>query len=52
MNNNVEGEKRSALGYGDKKDMSENSMLNDNTVNAVQKMLKNALKQMDCKILY
>ena len=52
MNNNVKGEKRSALGYGDKKDMSENSMLNDNTVNAVQKMLKNAQKQMDCKNLY
>ena len=32
--------------------MLENSMLNDNTVNAVQKMLKNAQKQMDCKILY
>ena len=27
-------------------------MLNDNTVNAVQKMLKNAQKQMDCKNLY
>ena len=40
MNNNVEEESRSALNYSDLKDISENRILNDNIVNAVQKMLK------------
>ena len=39
-NNNVEKESRCALNYSDLKDISENRMLNDNIVNAVQKMQK------------
>ena len=41
VNNNVEEESRCALNHSDLKDISGNRMLNDNIVNAVQKMLKN-----------
>ena len=40
INNNVEEESRCSLNHSDLKDLSENRMLNDNIVNAVQKMLK------------
>ena len=40
MNNNVEEESRCVLNYSYLKDISENRMLNDNIVNAVQKMQK------------
>ena len=40
VNNNVEEESRCTLGYSDLKDISESRMLNENIVNAVQKILK------------
>ena len=40
VNNNVEEESQCALNYSDLRDILENRMLNDDIVNALQKMLK------------
>ena len=45
VNNNVEEESRCTLGYSDLKDISESRMLNENIVNAVQKILKKQFKE-------